>query len=598
MNDFPEAHVHEQTPMRGWLRQPASRLWLLTGLCLLLAIALLISAVRQSGTLITIRFQHGHGIKVGDTLRHRGIEVGEVTAVQLHDDLGRVNIQVALAPAAAGLARAGSRFWVERPRLSLSRISGLETVMGAKYLGVLPGPADAAPQVLFDGDESPLIVLDAQVREIEVRFREGHGLQVGHELRHRGIVVGEVASVELNEELSGVTVRVRLAESAHRLARAGSQFWVARPDVSLAGIRGLETIVEGRYLAVLPGPDDADPLTVFDGIETAPTILDRVEGSLEIMLESPHRHGVQPGAPVLYRGHQIGRIAAVSLSPDASRMESRAQIDPGFKRLVRDNSVFWSSSGIKANFSLSGGFEVSAATLATIAAGGVSLATPEVPGKPVNTGHRFALSQPGDRGYDEEQWSRWQPHIPLGSIELPEGMTLPTSLRAALTWQEKRFGLTRSRQREGWIVALDDQRLLGPADLLLPPPSAIDGEAKLQLAGRELPVRVEHIELNGKLATLQLNEPLANVVTWPASRLRQPQALEEVFVVAETIESSFSIPMNRLSAAVDAGEWEVAPSFTINPQMHGACVISPKDGQVLGLVVLEQGQSQIALAPR
>ena len=594
---FPEAKVYTNEGVASTIRKHSSRLWMVTAVCLIVAVVLFASSNRNRGTHITVRFQQGHGIKPGDMLRHRGIEVGEVVAVKLHDDLGTLIVDIVLEPAAAGLAREGSRFWIERPRLSLTRISGLETVVGAKYLGILPGDVDAAPKFLFDGDESPLTVLGSHVREIEIHFRDGHGLQVGDELRHRGIVVGEVSNVDLNDELTGVTVDVRLAESAQNLARAGSRFWIERPDVSLTGIRGLETIVGGRYLAVAPGPDDAELLTAFDGLDTPPTTTERSEGGLEITLQGRHRRGIRPGAPILYRGHKVGKIITLGLSADASRIEARAYIEPAFKRLIRANTVFWSTSGVTANFSLSGGFEISAETLETIAAGGVSLATPDSPGKQVSTGHRFSVLGKGDDGFDEDTWTAWQPHIPLSSIELPNAMTLPHPTRAALAWREKRLGLTRTRQREGWVLALSDDRLLGPADLILPPEGAVDGKATLQLAGQQISVSAEKIELYGKLATLQLDQALEKVVSWPTDRLRTPTAIENVFILAESAESSFPIPANRLTATSGVDEWDVAPSFSISPQLHGSCVVSQTDGCVLGLIVIDRGVAHVAFAP-
>jgi paraquat-inducible protein B len=596
-DQFPEAQVHEASNMASVIRRSSSRLWIVTGICLIVAVILFASANRNRGTHIAVRFQQGHGIKPGDVLRHRGIEVGEVASVKLDDDLATVIVNIVLEPASAGLAREGSRFWIERPRLSLARVSGLETVVGAKYLGILPGDANAPPKFQFDGDESPLMVFDTHVREIEIHFRDGHGLQIGDELKYRGIVVGEVSNVDLNGELSGVTVNVRLAESAQNLARAGSQFWIERPDVSLTGIRGLETIVGGRYLAVAPGPDDAELLTSFTGLDVALTTTERTEGGLEITLEGVHRRGVRPGAPVLYRGHKIGQIVSLGLSPDASRIEARAYIEPAFKRIVRANTVFWSTSGIKANFSITGGFDLSAETLETIAAGGVSLATPDTPGKAVNTGHRFTLLSKGDEGFDESTWTSWQPHIALGSIELPDALTLPQPARATLAWREKRLGLTRSRQREGWLLALSDNRLLGPADLLIPPDTALDGQATLQLLGQEIPVSVQRIDLHGKLATLRLDKPLKDVVAWPIERLRKPQAIEEVFTLAESAESGFPIPANRLSATPAVDEWDVAPSFSISPQLHGACVVSRTDGAVVGLIVVDRGVAGIVFVP-
>ena len=41
--------------------------------------------------------------------------------------------------------REGSRFWIERPDISIGQIRGLGTLVGGRFVGVVPGPPDAAP---------------------------------------------------------------------------------------------------------------------------------------------------------------------------------------------------------------------------------------------------------------------------------------------------------------------------------------------------------------------------------------------------------------------------------------------------------------------
>ena len=64
-----------------------TRLWWLTGLCGLLALALTVSSARSRGTRITIEFREGHGLKAGDAVRYLGIDVGSVNALSVSPDL-------------------------------------------------------------------------------------------------------------------------------------------------------------------------------------------------------------------------------------------------------------------------------------------------------------------------------------------------------------------------------------------------------------------------------------------------------------------------------------------------------------------------------
>ena len=63
---------------------------------------------------------------------------------------------------------------------------------------------------------------DLDAVDIRIRFAKGHGLAIGDPVRHRGIVVGEVTAVGLNEDLRGVAVDVRLTGSAAEVARVGT----------------------------------------------------------------------------------------------------------------------------------------------------------------------------------------------------------------------------------------------------------------------------------------------------------------------------------------------------------------------------------------
>ncbi len=460
--DFPVAKIEPAGwSFRAWIWRTWP-IWAVAFASLAVTAVLVAVSVGSSGPQITVRFAEGYGLKPGDRLRHRGIEVGEVVSVALDSQLTGVLITMELMPAAEGIAREGSRFWIERPHISLSRISGLETVVGAKYVGVLPGPPDGPRVFEFEGMESPPLFHDADSIEITVQFQNGYGLAAGDVAKHRGIVIGEVTSVELDPKFQGVEVRVRLIGRATGLARAGSQFWVERPRVSIAEIRGLETLVGGRYLAVVPGPADGESRQSFVGLESAPAG-ELPAGGLEILLQGSVKHGLEAGTPVTYRGERVGHIVSVGLARDAASVDARVYIQPEYRNLIRDNTRFWTNSGLHLNFGLSG-LDLRTETLTNLAQGGVTFATPTVPGELVTTGKRFLIADQPDK-----KWLAWEPRIAVGTGFLREGQSFPAPLRATLRWSESFLGIGRTKRRQGWLLVLDEGRyLLGPADLLTP----------------------------------------------------------------------------------------------------------------------------------
>jgi hypothetical protein len=559
---------------------------------LLVTVILVLITIGSTGPQITVRFSDGYGVKPGDRLRHRGIEVGEVVAVDLDPELQGVLITMELLPAAEAIAREGSRFWIERPRISLSRITGLETVVGAKSVGVLPGPPDGPKVYDFEGLESPPLFQDADSVEITVQFQNGYGLAAGDLVKHRGIVIGEVASVELDPKFQGVEVRVRLIGSATGLARAGSQFWVERPQVTIAEIRGLDTLVAGRYLAVVPGPMDGEPRREFVGLEAAPAG-ELAVGGLEIVLQGSAKHGMEPGTPVMYRGQQVGQIISVGLAHDSASVDARAYIQPEFRDLVRDNTRFWSNSGFRMKLGLSG-LEFGTDTLSNLALGGVAFATPTTAGSPVTTGKRFELADQPENG-----WLEWEPRIAVGTGLLREGLSYPTPQRVTLRWTEKILGFSRTKRMQGWVLPLDEGRfLLGPTDLLSPAADA-EGDTILEVGGRELVITSENVQAMQNLSLYPTGaEPLLPESAWSNDRMRTPADLESTILVADPQTAKLPLPTERLSQAENRGEWLVDASVPLDASWHGGCLISIKDGRLIGIVLANQSPVRIATIPR
>ncbi|MCH2596293.1 MAG: MlaD family protein [Pirellulales bacterium] len=245
--------------------------------------------------------------------------------------------------------------------------------------------------------------LCAKGPQIEVCFSAGHGLQPGDAVRYRGIDVGEVKEVLLNEQLDGVTVRIELTEASADLARDGTRFWIERPDISIGQVRGLDTLVGGRYVGVLPGPVAAPASRLFYGLEAAFAPVDNRSEGLEIILEASDRFGLQSGSTVSYRGVVVGHILTVGLSNDSVTVEACAFIEPKYHKLICEDTKFWSNSGLDISIGFSG-IELDADTLPTIASGGVAFATPDHLGRQAATGQQFELYET-----PQDDWLKWQP---------------------------------------------------------------------------------------------------------------------------------------------------------------------------------------------
>ncbi|MCA9189744.1 MAG: MlaD family protein [Pirellulaceae bacterium] len=582
-DDVPVAHTR---PVRSLTStRSLSRLWVVTALCVVFSLVLVAVQWRPVGPTVEVTFTDGYGLQAGDAVRYRGIDIGVVKSVELGPDMREILVRLELNSSASSLAREGTRFWIERPRLSLSRVEGLDTVMGPKYVGVQPGPTDGPRVYAFEGVAAPQTLLAPAPAQITITFADGRGLQVGDPLKHRGIIVGEVVGIGLSDDLRNVEVAVQLAEAAAGLAREGSQFWIERPQVRVGNVSGLETIVGGRHLAVRPAGDSLPVSHHFVGLEEPIAVAEDVDAGLTILLVSPERAGLQAGAPLTYRGVEVGQVLSVGLARDTTNVEARVGIKPEYESIVRKNSVFWSVSGIDFRLGWRG-IDMDIETLSTIAAGGVAMATPDPPGNRVTKGERFPMAL-----RPEERWLQWAPRMSFG-LPTRQAGDVPELLRAAARTERRRFGIYRSSTHYGWVVPLDDGSILGPADVVAPLAGSwfeVAGKRYEELAG-DANNGGASIASSGRVRRRHLREfelPL-DFPRWELSRVRAPLNTEDLLLVAGPGQST--IPVSKSHLQPTEGQWTISPPLSVGPQWHGGCALSASDGDLVG-VVLADGET-------
>lgn len=204
-------------------------LWLLPGIALLGAAWLIGNSLSQRGRLITIAFRDGHGLVAGDKLRFRGIECGVVEQARLAEDFAGVEFDVRLTPAADGLAREGARFWIVRPQFDLSGAAGLDTVVGPRYLTLLPAAEPSPPATRFIGMEQPPLpdLEEAGGIEVVLQSSQGTGLRHGLGVYYRDVRIGGVLSSALAGDGSAIETRVYIRPQYRHLIRAQSVFFNA-----------------------------------------------------------------------------------------------------------------------------------------------------------------------------------------------------------------------------------------------------------------------------------------------------------------------------------------------------------------------------------
>jgi paraquat-inducible protein B len=262
--------------------------------------------------------------------------------------------------------------------------------------------------------------------EISIDFADGSGVDAGKTtLEYKGITAGTVESVELKPDLRGVTLKLRLKKNAASLANAGSKFWIVHPEIGFSGVHGLETLVSGVRIQVLPG--GGPTAKYFKGLDAtpAPQVVD--EGR-SFILQADKLGSLTTGAPVFYRELKVGSVEASRLSDDSTSVLIRIHIEEPYKDLVRTSTRFWNTGGFSFKVSLFGA-QLKDTSLESLVSGGIAFATPDAPplAPAAESGAQFGLaSDPG------KEWGSWAPKIPVQSpdsfVHKPDSSGLIPSL--------------------------------------------------------------------------------------------------------------------------------------------------------------------------
>ncbi|CAO3358932.1 PqiB family protein [Azospirillum melinis] len=347
--------------VRDRRRGRVSLVWIIPIVAALIGLSLVAQALWQRGPTITVTFASAEGIEPGKTkVKYKNVDIGDVTGLALSADRTRVVATIDLAKDAAPFAVAGSRFWVVRPRLAGSGISGLGTLLSGAYIGVDAGQGHEARNAFVGEEEPPVVPSDVPGRRFILHADDVGSLDIGSPVFFRRVQVGHVESFALDPDGRRTTMGIFVKAPYERFVTTNSRFWHAsgvdlRMDASGLKLetQSLATILLGGIAFESPdtGGSAQSPAaqTAEEGAQFN-LAADRVEAmkspdgtpeSLVLHFQQSIR-GLAAGAPVDFRGVEIGQVRSVSVEYDPAGTDfvSSVRIDVYPQRLGRVRDVF------------------------------------------------------------------------------------------------------------------------------------------------------------------------------------------------------------------------------------------------------------------
>ena len=285
---------------------------------------------------------------------------------------------------------------------------------------------------------------------IRVEFADSTGVTPGETaLRFREITVGQVESVSFTADLARVVVEIRVDKDVASYIDSEASFWIVRPQVTAQGVTRLDTVLTGSFIEGYWDANISDPQDRFVGLDRAPLIREDTPGTL-VTLAMENADGITEGAPVLYRGVQVGRMENLRLAESEDQVIADAFIEAPHDRRLTTSTVFWDTSGFSLSLGASGvSFNVN--SLSSLLQGGVAFDTLVSGGRPVEPGHVYAL-QP------DEETARNDILASDSGEPLRLAMLIDDSLEGLAKGADVQFQGLRVGQVTDLAVSLDEPR--------------------------------------------------------------------------------------------------------------------------------------------
>ena len=286
--------------------------------------------ISEMGPTITITFNEGGGLEAGKTkIKYKSVEIGMVETVEISEDLSQVIVTATMDKATEPHLTTDTRFWVVRPQVGFSGISGLETLVSGAYIDADPRSGESTRD--FMGlDAPPGVTAFEAGHQYRLRADKLGSCYPGAPIFLRGIEVGRILGHELAADHHSVLIDIFVKEPYHSLVQDTSRFWQKTGIQASVGAEGIDVKMETFTSLIVGGIEFDTPImaggtgnpsspdTIFELFDSFSSI-----GEAKYVRKVPYLlhfdgsvRGLKVGAPVELKGIKVGTVTDIAVKFD------------------------------------------------------------------------------------------------------------------------------------------------------------------------------------------------------------------------------------------------------------------------------------------
>ena len=326
-------------------------IWIVPLIALLIAGWLAYQYFSELGPEIRITFTKNEGLQAGQSrIKYRDVPIGTVSKIELQEDGDGVVVIARMDKTATPYLNSESRFWIVKPEVGISGVSGLDTLISGTYINMYSKKDETFKSEYVGLDYSYRNISGGEYFVLNTQRGES-SVKPGTPIYLKNVKVGKVEYVVLALDDASIDIIVFIDKQYIPYVHIDSKFWVRSTlDVALengnldVNVAPAIDLIRGAIEFSTTGKDREKIVSdnfVFELHRNKNSTLSNKIGKggkyiKEFMLHTQNTIAkLKPNAPVEYHGFKVGSVKDIKLN--YSKVKHKMQ---GKVFVAIDTSVF------------------------------------------------------------------------------------------------------------------------------------------------------------------------------------------------------------------------------------------------------------------
>ncbi|MCF6244652.1 MAG: MlaD family protein [Sulfurovum sp.] len=326
-------------------------IWIVPIIALIIAGWLAYQYFSELGPEIRIVFPKNEGLKAGQSnIRYKNVPIGVVNKIELNKEGEGVVVIARMDKMASSYLNENSRFWIVKPEVGFSGVSGLDTLISGTYIDMFTKKGKEQKEN-FVGLAQTYRNVGAGEYFVLNTHRGDSSVKVGTPIYFKNLKVGQVEYMVLSLDNSSIDIIVFIDKQYVPYVETYSKFWI-RSTIDAELISGTLDFKLAPVTDLIQGAIEfSSPLSgegkkihngfVFELYKNKNSIENKKigYGGKELQTFVLHTTGgiakLKEKAVVRYGGFDVGKVKSIALSYDKNSHNMKGKV-----AIEIDTSVF------------------------------------------------------------------------------------------------------------------------------------------------------------------------------------------------------------------------------------------------------------------